>query len=148
MCLQINPCHFTKQPAYTHPDKPYGVKPYVSHNGIKVYKVLRNPFSLFDKDYLTPFQHKRIRFNKKGECTLTSEVIAVQTSWWYSFYINEGIHAWTSKKEAEYWVLHHDGLLADERYTIFEAVIPAGAEYYLGLDHDVVTNKLIIYENN
>lgn len=120
----------------------------IADEDIEVFKVLRR----FEYDpWTTPYRKVPVRFNAPMESKLGRGIISV----------NSGIHSYTTLSGARKAKAHmgdSDMLWAwsePAQFRIFEAVIPKGAEYYLG-EHEYfdgfytgsyASNKLIILDH-
>lgn len=132
MCLIVNEhCH----------------KETINRNGIEIPKPLKADTNLKVKkmlvylgfgdggNYITPFQNKLICFNEDGICYLESD-LKKKKKFPFNFKYNcatitNGIHSYTCSVKN---FCHY-------------AIIPKGAKYYVGCNSDVVSDRLLIFEN-
>ena len=80
----------------------------------------------------SPFQEKvRVFYNAHGDDTTD---------------IAYGIHAFFSKSVVEKEMVYY----GRQQWNIhpFKAIIPKGAKYYVGAEGDIVSDKLIVFEND
>ncbi len=78
------------------------------------------------KEYTTPFRDMPVTFNQ----LYTASIKIHRNS-----RIEEGLHSFKSKTKAMEWT----GFI-----KIFKAIIPKGSEVYYGINGDIVSNQLII----
>lgn len=100
---------------------------------IKVYKML----NAWDRrKIITPYQHTPVDF-KDGKFELWIDDKELKPNFWNDVY--RGIHSYQDLTESS----NISRLLC---YKLYYAVIPAGTPFYVGIDGDVVSSKLIIFE--
>lgn len=99
--------------------------PKIAKKDISVYKVLYYS----DNSIYTPHQHCHIKFHK-NKAILGSILIP------YNGKVSKGIHAFREEIP-----------LYSRSYKIHKAIIPKGSLYYIGVNNDIVSTKLIIFEN-
>lgn len=118
MCLRIN--------SRIHPN----LQPLVAKKDMVVFKVLEHK----KHEWKTPYRNKRVFFFF-GKIKLHAKLNVV-----YDTYVDEGIHSCLYASTAT-------SVLSDcDNGNVFTAIIPKGAEYFIGTWGDVVSNKLIIYK--
>ena len=101
--------------------------PKIAWKDIPVYKLLEHPD---DSTCFTPFQLHFIEFHK-NRAILRSILIQ------HNREISKGIHAL------------RNNIVEKSRYDkIHKAIIPRGSLYYIGMHLDIVSTKLIIFEND
>ena len=120
-------------------------KKLVAETDLLVYKCID-----YDKDtdtYCTPFQYLPIVF-KDGVTVIEGgdNALAIERVWSNQLnkmttVINFGVHAYTTKKEA----VDTANLFPASGTEVYYAIIPKGCPYYLGLNFDIVTTKLIVF---
>ena len=118
MCLRID--------LHSHPN----LQPRIAKDDIVVFKVLDHK-----KDgWKTPYRDKRVFFIF-GEARLRAKLNVSNNE-----YVDEGIHSCLHASTAtSVWSDCDNG-------NVFTAIIPKGAEYFVGRWGDIVSNKLIIYK--
>lgn len=96
-----------------------------------VYKLLE----CTNNRYSTPYKNMSVIFN----CLYTSNIERYTSSWGYSeFLIEKGLHSFVN-------MIDPTILKANSKYMkIFKAIIPKGSEVYYGTNDDIVSNQLII----
>lgn len=119
MCLRIN--------SQIHPN----LQPLVAEEDIMVFKVLEHK----KYEWKTPYRNKRVFFFF-GKAKLHAKLNVENDE-----YVDKGIHSCLRSSTAASILLSNcdDG-------KVFTAIIPKGAEYFIGRWGDVVSNKLIIYK--
>lgn len=126
MCLYVD----RQYHPFTYISKP---KPKVATFPILVYKALG-----FDgKRYIAPYRGTKYNFNKTYTAklgVLLNYYIDRKRYEWYE--VGEGLHACITKDRAD-----------QISSNVFYAIIPPGAEFYLGDENDIVASKLIVYES-
>lgn len=137
MCLYIENAVHTETMKYRNQDIP---KPLVADKDILCFKHLRKNVYHY---YYTPYQLKTVEFNKNGVAELVSNVKSEKLPFTMNksllslgFIITKGIHSFSFKKHPYYGTL------------CFKAIIPQGALYYVGNNKDLVSSKLIIFEDD
>ena len=120
-------------------------KKLVAETDLLVYKCID-----YDKDtdtYCTPFQYLPIVFKdgvtviEGGNMALTIEKVKNAATNKYVDGINYGVHAYTTKKEA----VDTASLFPASGTEVYYAIIPKDCPYYIGLNFDIVTTKLIVF---
>lgn len=143
MCLHIN--------QVSHPD----LLPRRTTVDLLVYKVLLL-INGSDSHYMSPFQGHRYTLGKKlgiprGE--LRSERISPSLDFTdikivkLTSRVEYGLHAYraTTPTDALKTFYRMSVADADECYHSLPAVIPAGSQYYIGNDDDIVADTLVVY---
>ena len=135
MCLTINKkCHSLRN------GKPLAK---IAKKDIKCYKllVIKSRGTIFSNgchkryiDWMTPYKCYNVKF-KDGHCILRAKISPIKINP-YKDVIGKGIHSFLSKDV--------NGLGGYR----FNAIIPKGTRYYIGDCGDMVSEKLIIYEDN
>ena len=108
-------------------------EPLIAERNIRVYKCL-------DMDQFgitTPFMYYPIEFDEEGKCILISKKLELTSQ----DTIREGIHACRTKKAAEFICF----MFPEAGTTTFKAIIPKGTKYFIGNNGDIVSEKIIIY---
>ena len=90
-------------------------------------------------DYCTPFQYLPIEF-VGGICKMESELYRYR-----ELFVDVGIHSYTLIDKAEEVRVEFHNVAGTDIYL---AIIPKGADYYIGKNVDIVSNKLIIFETS
>ena len=112
-------------------------KPFVAEKDIIVYKALDHRDSSTGKKTLrTPYQYCPISFTD-GKCVMDGDLECT-----YDKNVSIGFHTFTS-----------EGLisLVCEMFTATKmtkhwAIIPKGSKYFIGIEDEIVSNKLIIFK--
>lgn len=99
--------------------------PKIVKEDIPVYKILNHHDGLIH----TPHQWYHIKFHK-NKVILRS----ILTQWKGNIF--KGIHAYREKINIRMF-----------NYKTHKAIIPKGSLYYIGINNDIVSTKLIIFEN-
>ena len=107
-------------------------KPLKAEKDIRVYKCLDIQFGI-----TTPFMYHPIKFDEEGKCILTSGELKPTSE----DTINKGIHAYRTKNDAIITCL----MFPETGTTAFKATIPKGTKYFIGNNGDIVSEKMIIY---
>ena len=109
-------------------------------NGMPLAKIAKDDIPCYklliggSHGWVTPFQCYNIKF-KNGQCVQQSRIHpCMYTNG--DFFITRGIHGFISK--GIYYLVGYR----------FNAIIPKGTRYYIGMHNDMVSEKLIIYEDN
>lgn len=148
MCLFVSESH--------HPD----LKPLIAEEDIEVIKFLvlpsieHRPHFVKDKTQWipfmnplrTPFREVPVEFDENGECVMESELEKPQYAS-LSLYriVSVGIHAYGKNRDnSSDWADIIQSYCLNFNGTPFKAYIPKGAQYYVGIDGDIVANKMII----
>lgn len=103
---------------------------------IKVYKALQ---FIKGKSFATPFRGLDIDFDEDGKKVLEADHFyhhAAST-------VTHGIHAFYSRERAKEYA--DDSFKCGCLEILFPAIIPAGTEFYIGDDGDIVAEKIIIF---
>lgn len=108
---------------------------------IHVFKVLEPRFS--GGRYITPFFFTPVNFNPQNIATMKSELLEVYDDDSETNVVRIGIHSFVNLKAVE----NYDFNRFSNTYHFCNAVIPKGARYYIGVDDDVVSDRLVIFEN-
>lgn len=160
MCLLINK-HIHKPKTVYHTDYNGRVfcteerKPLYSDKDIIVYKVLKDRlyYSICyspDTDfmralrYVTPFMGCTVDFDNDGKADIISEIRFSDDCYADHDKINKGLHSYISYDKA----IELLNVSINSDLKIFTAIIPAYTDFYIGEDGDVVSSRLIIYEDN
>ena len=100
---------------------------------ILVFKMLdnSNPFNI-----ITPYQKRPVRFND-GVSELWIHEEDLKPSVWNN--VNQGIHSFFDV----HWCRQRSRMCNTMTYY---AIIPAGVPFYVGIDFDVVSSRLLIFE--
>lgn len=61
--------------------------------------------------------------------------------------IEDGLHAYMQDSAVAAHDLFKQYFDATDQHSVFPAVIPAGAKFFIGRRHDVASNLLVVYEN-
>ena len=100
--------------------------------------------------YCTPFQYVPIDFNKGIEVIEGgNKSLTIEKEWDFIIkknirVINHGVHAYTTKAEALDTARHFHKTSGTEMHY---AVIPKGTAYYVGLNFEVVAEKMIVFRS-
>lgn len=128
MCLCVDPMH----------DKAFNkLKAGIADKHYTVYKVVKRSWHR-DNDYVTPYRGARVVFGRLER----SRIVFYNCFGNTVTVINEGLHSCRTLETAER--LRKE----NKKHSICTAIIPKGSKLYYGVDGDVVSNKLIIFENN
>lgn len=101
---------------------------------IKVYKIL-NKNRLFNI-YKSPYQCTPYILNKEYTSVLCDSISHITER---VFIVEEGLHTFLNKDDA---IKHCLG--GSSSWVVCEAVIPKGSKYAIGVQNDVVSNRLIV----
>ena len=119
---------------------------------IAVTKFLEKTFS---GGWMTPYQYHRVTF-RNGATTIKPTkgrpFEHTRTAWrsyrgdWCPVDVEHGIHAYYHEDAVQREIKHY----AAETWDIhpFKAVIPKGAKYFIGLDGDIVSDSVKVFEND
>ena len=107
-------------------------KPRIAEDNILVYKALCHS----DLVCYTPFYGFRITF-VNGICNI-GNFLEKNTS----VIVSYGLHSYYKEEEC----IHLCNYYADRGTIKHLAIIPKGSEYFIGLDNQIVSNNLIIFE--
>lgn len=91
-----------------------------------------------DGEYCTPFEYFPIEF-VDGICKMESEL------YHHSEFVDVGIHSYTLIDKAKEVRAEFHNIAGTDIYL---AIIPKGADYYIGKNVDIVSDKLIIFETD
>ena len=153
MCLYIDENVHTKRIKYRNQNVP---EPLIADKDIPCIKYLLVKFigNMIDdnnvpcnKYYTTPYMGARVRFNKNRIAELVSDIENEALPFTYEIYSNfsveHGIYSYVRENGRE-MVLN---VFRTVPSTLFKAIIPRGAMYYVGQDSDLVSNRLLIFED-
>lgn len=122
--------------------------PLVAQQDREVFKVLHKTR---EGALISPFRQYPYELNKECESDLGEAEIVVSSTMTPYFQVSEGLHSVATYNEARRLIirLKMDSIsfgqpVADNR--IFRAIIPEGAVYYIGINGDVVSNRLKLLE--
>ena len=122
-------CLYTKQ---RHPK--------VAEKDIVVYKVL-------DQRMGSPYYGLLYPLNEKRTSILKNYDWKWEEAGHKVYDVEEGLHAYT-KRMAAYVKRHYLNRCDSEKdfttYSVYKAIIPKGAKYYIGLDNDIASDALIV----
>lgn len=127
-----------------------GVKPIpiVAACDILVYKLLRKKGEHWRTpvmECLVPFRKGVQYMHSKLECPTKTENFDSSYCGKTVFIVNNGIHAYSDNDNDS--LAYNLGFLFFDRKRVFSAVIPKGAKFYIGNNHDIVSNELIVYKD-
>jgi len=112
-------------------------KPLIAKKDITVYKILNKNF--FNGKYYSP--HKHFEYEKGNEYYRYGKKFEIRVSKTnnekYLVHIYDGLHSYRTLSRAK------DATWGNRK--VFKMVIPKGAEYYLGENKDIVSDRLIWY---
>ena len=115
--------------------------PKIADTDILVYKLL----SLSSNGNIyTPYQGYRIDFKEGTFVYPQTKIGKLNGISFFVPYIDEGIHSCFSKNAI---TRIFNVRLYSNYDNIYYAIIPKGSEYYIGMDGDIVSNNLIVFEN-
>ena len=109
--------------------------PFVAENDIIVYKALDHLDTDGNKCCCTPYQYFPITFIY-GMCILNAVLEKEK-----NFYVNIGIHSFSKEKRCD----NTCSIFIENEMKKHWAVIPKGSEYFVGIDDDIVSDNLIIF---
>ena len=115
----------------------------IAKEDIKCYKVLLS-HNEFIKVYTTPYRCYPVNF-VDGRAELKAKIKSpksIETTICTAYGINEGIHSCCCYTKA----LCYKKILKPVK--IFDAIIPKGTKYYIGVGDEFVSERLIIREKN
>lgn len=128
MCLYISKWHHGSNP-----------KPKTAKKDIHVYKVLYD----LDNEYYTPFRRALVEFHSNIAISTASRLTILRRSLNIEFssvdIVTEGIHAYRT-------ILRAKSISNCMGGYIYHAIIPKGTKYYVGIDKNIVSEKLIIFK--
>ena len=143
MCLTINTDVHTKR-TWNRTFSRRIPKPLVADKDILCVKTLLPiPFSRNCK-FMTPYRNMEVKFDwLNGVAELVSDVKSKRLPFSVfksvvkpkNFNVENGIHSWVN------------GTICHRMGTQFNAIIPKGAKYYIGEDGDLVSSRLLVFEN-
>ena len=117
--------------SYTH--HPHALnEPCIAENNILVYKALCHR----DPVYRTPFRGFPITF-VNGICNINDFLEKSNSA-----VVNLGLHSYYREEKCTFFCAYY----AYNRIIKHLAIIPKGSEYFIGLDNEIVSNNLIIFE--
>lgn len=107
-------------------------EPCIAENNILVYKALCH----HDPICYTPFYGFKITF-VNGICNISDFLEKSRNA-----IVNLGLHSYYREGECTYLCSYY----ANKGTIKHLAIIPKGSEYFVGLDNEIVSNNLIIFE--
>ena len=112
---------------------------------IVVHKLLERDFG---RSFYTPFQYLRVNFEDgKAELTLNDfwEIAVTTEPFSTKISVKTGFHSYYKHEVA---AVYCDYMRRQGWPTkIFPAIIPANTKFFVGTEGDIVSEKLVIYEN-
>ena len=138
MCLNIKTrWHKTDNPSIFMALK--AEKPIVAHKLLEMQ----------DGILATPYQYLPIEF-RSGKKTVKGQGFekkntSIVNGMYKIPYVRCGVHAFSDKKSAKAAIANACGMGWD--FLNYRAVIPAGSYFFIGCEGDIVSDKLIIFEN-
>lgn len=94
-------------------------------------------FKLLTPELKSPYKNFQYTLGKEFSAKIVKKM---NPSWGeFAIVVNEGLHAWRTGERAQ-------NLSCNSR-KCYPAIIPKGALYYIGDNDDIVSNKLIVYNN-
>lgn len=141
MCLSVNlGFHKVKD------NKPIAL---VAKQSILVYKVLE----VKNKHYRTPYMLKGINFDDEYGMffykTTRFSINRTHYSYYYTQYhydVSKGIHSYFVFDAANN-ASEHIKIMSGSNSNIHYAIIPKGSKFYIGIDSDIVSSNLVVFEN-
>lgn len=141
MCLSVNlGFHKVKD------NKPIAL---VAKQSILVYKVLE----VKNKHYRTPYMLKGINFDDEYGMffykTTRFSINRTHYSYYYTQYhydVSKGIHSYFVFDAANN-TSEHIKIMSGSNSNIHYAIIPKGSKFYIGIDSDIVSSNLVVFEN-
>lgn len=136
MCLTINTDIHTERVRYRNFKKM--PKPFIADKDIYCFKYLTRSGN-FDIKFFTPFFCEEVVFDAKGMAVMESDVkkrkypFSIWSEVLNEYNVDNGIHSYTTQTPMA--------------AIVFDAVIPKGSMYYIGQDNDLVSEKLIVFQN-
>jgi hypothetical protein len=134
MCLKVN-AEIGQGPAYV---------PLVAKTDLHVMKMLKkkNFYS-----WVTPFMGERIRFGLKG--VHEQKGVKIKAEYCTSSVDGEGYFVDVGYHSCRYddFNIHGRTFTLPQNYYFFDAVIPKGTKYYMGIHNDVVSERLVIFSS-
>ena len=141
MCLVINENIHEERMSYR--DYTKLPKPFITQKDIHCLKVLLKVLKRTEKGWITPFIKSSVPFNN-GVATLEVEKSRKKFPFGFEYdvygkqyLVNEGIHSLGYKNYG----------YIDYQCCFFEAIIPKGSIIYFGMAGDIVSDKLLVFEN-
>ena len=110
--------------------------PFIAKNNIEVYKALDTKSFDGFKNICTPYRYLPIVFFE-GKCVMNEPSMEI-----YGNFIDKGIHAYTTEKRCK---ITCDNFHDETGTKKFWAVIPKGSKYFIGIEDDIVSDNLIIF---
>lgn len=107
---------------------------------ILVYKILEDK-GFFTK--LTPFMNFKIKFKHGRSQQYVSKLGKSVYENGSIVEIGEGLHAMYNKTMAK--IISNNLVCREIKTNVYYAVIPKGAKYYVGVNHDIVSDRQIIF---
>jgi hypothetical protein len=140
MCLTVDECFDTREEAIKRADNPH-----IAKEDIYVYKIFkaipRRARKIYGGHLWSPYRQFLYELNGTYRTSLQPTAIRVVDSvvsrtWWsgYCLIINQGLHAFTTAKDADKRGLG----------IIVKCKIPSGSKYFIGLDNEIVSDTLVI----
>lgn len=121
----------------------------VAKQSILVYKVLE----VKNKHYRTPYMLKGINFDDEYGMffykTTRFSINRTHYSYYYAQYhldVSKGIHSY-SVFDAANNASEHIKIMSGSNSNIHYAIIPKGSKFYIGIDSDIVSSNLVVFEN-
>ena len=111
-------------------------KPFIAKNNIIVYKALDTKDD-GNMHICTPYMNFPIIFDN-GKCVMKEPRMDI-----YGDLVENGIHSYTTEQRCKETC---DDFFQCTGTRRFWAVIPKGSEFFVGIDDDIVSNKLIIFK--
>jgi len=113
-------------------------KPFIAKNNIIVYKALDAKKYDGTKCTCTPYMYLPIVFFE-GKCVMNEPNMEINGE-----YIYKGLHSYTTEKRCKITCdeFHHE-----TGTRKFWAVIPKGSRFFVGNEHEIVSDNLIIFKN-
>ena len=136
MCLSVNLNYHKVQD-----NQPIAL---VAKQSLLVYKVLSSTDGVH---YNTPFQYKSINFDdKNGMFFYETTKFSIFEDLDYDYNVTCGIHSFIDIDVAN-CVKKFFKKRSIIRISICYAIIPKGSKFYIGVDGDVVSNDLVVFES-
>lgn len=131
MCLSVSSVHYSAVF-----DK---VTPFTAEDDIVVYKVLESPFHFNNEDdryYISPY--RGAKYKPGNGYFIWFELMATRDHYNIDrFHVHEGLHAFVDREAA------YKRLTLCSGSSVYKMIIPKGAQYFLGKEYDIVTNRLV-----
>ena len=136
MCLSVN-LNYHK----VEDNKPIAL---IAKQSLLVYKVLSSTDGVH---YHTPFQYQSINFDDKyGMFFYETTKFSIFEDLDYEYNVTCGIHSFMDIHIANL-VKKYFQKRSIIRIVIRHAIIPKGSKFYIGVDGDVVSNDLVVFES-